>query len=52
MMTFFQMMANHPEFVRRAQEEIDSVTHGERLPVFEDRENLPSIDCIMKEVLR
>ena len=52
MATFFQLMAKYPEVVKRAHVEIDRVTHNERLPTFEDRKDLPIIDCIMKEVLR
>lgn len=52
MATFFQMMAKHPEVVRRAQIEIDIVTRGERLPTWDDRKDIPVVDCIMKEVFR
>lgn len=49
---FFQMMAKHPEVVKRAHEEIDRVTKQEKLPTLDDRRALPIIDCIMKEVFR
>ena len=52
MLTFFEMMAKHPEVVVQAQVRIDSVTHQTRLPTLEDRSSLPVIDCIMKEVFR
>ena len=52
MSTFFYMMAKHPEWVKRAQTEIDNVMHQERLPVLDDRADLPIIDCIMKEIFR
>jgi hypothetical protein len=44
----------HPNVLRKAQEEIDRVVcgPGARLPTFEDRQHLPYIDCIIKEVLR
>lgn len=45
-------MIRHPEVARRAQAEIDSVNECERLPKFEDRANLPYIECIMKEIWR
>ena len=49
---FFQMLAKFPEFVKRAQDEIDIVTSQKRLPTLDDRKNIPMIDCIMKEVFR
>ena len=52
MATFFQMMAMHPDVVKRAHAEIDRATHKERLPTLEDRKGIPIVDCIMKEVFR
>ncbi|KAL1860863.1 hypothetical protein Plec18170_001377 [Paecilomyces lecythidis] len=49
---FFLAMAVYPEVQRKAQEEIDQVVGSERLPGFEDRQNLPYIDAIVKETLR
>ncbi|GAB1316038.1 hypothetical protein MFIFM68171_06248 [Madurella fahalii] len=37
---------------RKAQEEIDRVVGTDRLPAFEDRENLPYIDALVKEATR
>lgn len=45
-------MMLHPEVQRKAQEEIDRVVGTERLPGVADREKLPYIDAIVKEVLR
>ena len=47
-------MAMHQDVVLRAQAEIDSITGGPsgRLPTFEDRDKLPYVDCILKEVHR
>lgn len=45
-------LALHPEIKRRAQAEIDSVTHGERLPTCDDRERMPYLDAVVKEVYR
>ena len=45
-------MTLHPEVQRRAQAELDSVTGGPRLPTYEDRQKLPYIEAIVKEVLR
>ncbi|KAF8587509.1 cytochrome P450 [Ramaria rubella] len=50
--TFFMMMALCPEILKRAQEELDSVTGGDRLPTFDDQENLPYIDALFWETLR
>ncbi|KEZ40609.1 putative Cytochrome P450 oxidoreductase OrdA-like protein [Scedosporium apiospermum] len=41
-----------PEVQERAQEELDRVVGGDRLPTFEDRKNLPYIDGIVKEAWR
>lgn len=38
--------------MKRAQEDIDRVTEGERLPTFDDWKKLPYIDAILLEVLR
>jgi hypothetical protein len=46
------MMTRYPRFTKAAQKEIDEVTGGERLPTFEDRKLLPSVECILKEVWR
>lgn len=45
-------MITHPEIYKKAQKEIDDVVGSERLPTFEDRPNLPYLECIMNEVLR
>lgn len=45
-------MTLFPETRRRGQEEIDRVVGSDRLPDFEDRENLPYIEAIYKECLR
>ncbi|KAB8200582.1 cytochrome P450 [Aspergillus parasiticus] len=41
----------HPDVVRRAHEELDSVV-GMRMPTFEDLPNLPYIKAIVSEVFR
>ncbi|KAH8114944.1 cytochrome P450 [Phellopilus nigrolimitatus] len=51
-MTFVLMMTCHPEIVERAQKEIDNFVGTDRLPTLDDRESLPYIDCILKEVFR
>lgn len=45
-------MTLYPEVQRKAQEEIDNVVGTRRLPSFDDREKLPYVDAIVKEVLR
>lgn len=45
-------MTMYPEVQKKAQEEIDRVVGHIRLPTFEDRVDLPYIDCIIKETLR
>ena len=46
------MMIRHPEVAKKAQAEIDEVLGEGRLPSMQDRDNLPYIDCVLKEVLR
>ncbi|KDQ14634.1 hypothetical protein BOTBODRAFT_32384 [Botryobasidium botryosum FD-172 SS1] len=50
--TFILAMALFPEVQKKAQAEIDRVVGNGRLPTFEDREGLPYIGCVIKEVLR
>lgn len=45
-------MTLFPEVQHKAQEELDRVVGTSRLPTYEDRQNLPYIDALMKEVLR
>ncbi|EMD35207.1 hypothetical protein CERSUDRAFT_107188, partial [Gelatoporia subvermispora B] len=42
----------HPEVQRKAQEELDRVVGKERMPTFEDYENLPYVRAIVRETLR
>ncbi|THG92858.1 hypothetical protein EW145_g8562 [Phellinidium pouzarii] len=49
---FFLAMTLYPDVQRKAQEEIDRVVGIDRLPSFDDRDNLPYVDAIVKEVLR
>ena len=50
--TFFLAMVLFPEAQRNAQEELDRVVGFSRLPEYEDRENLPYINALCKELLR
>lgn len=45
-------MALHPKFQKKAQEEIERELGKKALPTFADRQRLPYIDCIIKELLR
>ena len=45
-------MALNPNVVKKAQEELDRVVGKDRLPEFSDRDDLPYIDALVKELLR
>ena len=45
-------MAKYPHVQKRAQAEIDRVVGNDRLPLVQDRQQLPFVDAIMSEVLR
>ena len=45
-------MVLHPEVQRKAQQEIDHVVGTHRLPNFDDRDHLPYLAAVYKEVLR
>lgn len=49
---FFLAMTMYPEVQARAQEEIDRVVGQDRLPNLGDREDLPYVEAVVKEVLR
>jgi cytochrome P450 len=50
--SFVLAMVMFPEVQRKAQDEIDRVVGSDRLPGFQDRENLPYISGIVKEAWR
>ncbi|KAK0184336.1 cytochrome P450 [Armillaria mellea] len=52
--TFFKAMTMFPEIQARAQDEIDSVTSGERLPSLDDRDEgrLPYTLALLHEIFR
>jgi cytochrome P450 len=52
MSAFFLLMTLNPDAQARAQQEIDSVVGGDRLPNIDDRSKLPYVDALIKEVLR
>lgn len=45
-------MILHPDVARKAQAQIDAVVGRDRLPTFGDRERLPYIEAMVKEVHR
>lgn len=49
---FVLAMVLHPEVQAKAQAEIDALLGDGRLPEMSDRESLPYVCCIVKEVLR
>ncbi|KAG8717438.1 hypothetical protein FRC09_014278 [Ceratobasidium sp. 395] len=48
----FLMLSLHPEVVKTARAEIDSVIGRERIPTLGDRESLPYVDAVLQEVMR
>ena len=50
--SFILAMVLFPHVQDKAQKEIDSVIGKDRLPRFTDRESLPYINAIVKELLR
>ena len=45
-------MILHPEIQAKIQAELDSVVGRSRLPDFSDRENLPYVNAVYKELIR
>lgn len=45
-------MVLYPQVYKKLQAEMDSVVGSQRLPTFDDRPDLPYLDCVLKEVLR
>lgn len=45
-------MTLYPDVAKKAQEEIDSVVGNNRLPSYADREYMPYVDALVKEVFR
>lgn len=50
--SFLLAMIMFPDIQRKCQEEIDRVVGTGRLPTFEDRDNLPYVDAMLKELFR
>jgi cytochrome P450 len=51
MMSFVLAMVLYPEWLKKLQDEVDTVC-GDRLPEMKDMENLPILRAIVKEVVR
>ncbi|KAJ3548837.1 hypothetical protein NMY22_g1117 [Coprinellus aureogranulatus] len=49
---FFLAMTLNPGVAKRAQTELDAVVGTDRLPSFDDRERLPYVNALAKEVFR
>lgn len=49
--TFILAMINFPAVQKRAQEEIDRVIGGQRVPDLDDFDKLPYLKAVIKEVL-
>ena len=45
-------MLLYPDVMHKAQSQLDEVVGRDRLPSFDDQENLPYITAIVKELLR
>ncbi|SJK99774.1 related to cytochrome P450 CYP2 subfamily [Armillaria ostoyae] len=50
--TFFLLMMLYPDVQKKAQSELDSVLGGDRLPTFDDRDDLPYVNALCKELVR
>ena len=45
-------MASFPEMQKKAQAELEAVVGPDRLPEFSDRDSLPYVNALIKELLR
>jgi len=50
--SYFLAMCHYPRWQRRLQDELDSVLGDGRCPQWEDRERLPLLRAVVKEVIR
>lgn len=49
---FFLAITMYPEIFKKAQAEVDAVVGNERLPIMADREMLPYVNALCRELLR
>lgn len=52
MRTFMLAITRNRDVLAKAQEELDRVVGGERLPDFSDCESLPYVNALVEEVYR
>ncbi|KAH9929386.1 cytochrome P450 [Fomitopsis serialis] len=52
LLTLLLAMVLHPDAYQKAQDEVDRVIGRDRLPTLADREALPYVECVLKEVYR
>ena len=52
MQTFFLAIVLKPEVMKKAQEELDRIVGKDRLPDLSDKDALPYINALVKELLR
>jgi cytochrome P450 len=52
LLSFFLAMLVYPEVQTKSQAEIDRVVGKDRLPEFDDQENLPYVQAVVSECLR
>ncbi|OCH92573.1 cytochrome P450 [Obba rivulosa] len=51
-LTFVLALLNNPPVLQRAREEVDSIVGPDRMPTFDDEENLPYVVACIQETLR
>ncbi|KAF8153047.1 cytochrome P450 [Crassisporium funariophilum] len=52
MTSFILAMLHYPEVQKKAQAELDAVIGHDRMPEYEDKENLPYVGALLKETMR
>ena len=52
LLSFVLAMTMYPDVYAKAQEEMDRVVGVDRLPDFSDRESLPYLESVIREIYR
>jgi len=52
MLAMVMVMVLYPEVQKKARREIDEVVGSQRLPGFNDRDSLPYLECVLRELYR